>query len=82
MSDRSDRAQRELKETEAAFEAVKSALTVQLLATKISESVLRDKLVLTIQALDQVRGTLLAVAQDGEIERHIESLREAMTTPA
>lgn len=82
MSERSEKARRELSETEAAFDSVRDALTAQLLASKIGESLLRDKLVLTIQALDQVRNILLQVAQDGDIERHIEALQEAMQTPA
>lgn len=82
MSERSDKARREYSETEAAFGSVRDALVIQLLASKIGESLLRDKIVLTIQALDQVRPIVLAVAQDGDIERHIQALNEAMQTPA
>lgn len=78
MSERSEAARREYTETEAAFETVRAGLVNQLLASKIGESLLRDKLVLTIQALDQVRSTVLAFAQDGDIERHIERLNEEM----
>lgn len=82
MSERSEKARREYSETEAAFAGVRAALVAQLLASRVGESLLRDKLVLTIQALDEVRNTLMQVAQDGEIERHIEALQEAMQTPA
>lgn len=82
MSERSEKASREYTETEAAFESVREALVTQLLGSKIGESLLRDKLVLTIQALEQVRTILLQVAQDGVIQRHIEALQEAMQTPA
>lgn len=82
MSERSEKARREFTETEAAFGSVRTALVNQLLSSKIGESLLRDKLVLTIQALDQVRSAILAVAQDGDIERHIEALQEALKTPA
>lgn len=82
MSERSEKARREFSETEAAFASVRDALVNKLLQTTIGESLLRDKIVLTIQTLDQVRQAVLAVAQDGEIERHIEALQEAMKTPA
>lgn len=78
MSERSEKARREYTETEAAFAGVRSGLVAQLLASKVGESLLRDKLVLTIQALDEVRTALLQVAQDGDIERHIERLNEEM----
>lgn len=82
MSERSEKARREYSETEAAFAGVREGLVAQLLETKIGESVMRDKLVLTIQALDLVRNTVLQVAQDGEFEQHIEALQEALTPPA
>jgi hypothetical protein len=82
MSERSEKARREYSETEAAFASVRDALMAQLLASKIGESLLRDKIVLTLQALEQVRSTVLSVAQDGDYERHIEALQEAMQTPA
>lgn len=82
MSERSDKARREFTETEAAFATVRAGLVDRLLSTTIGESVLRDKLVLTIQALDQVRATILASAQDGEFQQHIDALNQAMQTPA
>jgi len=82
MSERSERAKRELTETEAAFAAIRSGLVDQILGSKIGESLLRDKLVLTVQCLDEVRQHLIQAVQDGEIERHIEAVNEAMQTPA
>lgn len=82
MSERSEKARREYSETEAAFAGVRAGLVAQLLASKVGESLLRDKLVLTIQALDAVQNTLLQVVQDGEIDRHVEALKEAMQPPA
>ena len=82
MSERSDKAGREFTETEAAFDGVRDALIARLLDTTIGESLMRDKIVLTIQALGHVRQTVLAVAQDGDIERHVEALQEALKIPA
>ena len=84
MSDleRAFKARSELDETEAAFATVREALIAQLLGTAVGESLMRDKLVLTIQALDQVRQVLLTVASGADIEEHVERLAEAMKQPA
>jgi hypothetical protein len=75
MSDRdlkakAARAGVEYEQTEAAFAKVRADLIDKLLKTAIGESLLRDKLVLTIQALDAVQQELLTVAASGAILDH------------
>lgn len=69
----------ELEQTEAAFERVRQRLIEQLIATKIGESDLRDKLVLTIQALEAVKAELIAVVHSGDIEEYAEEVRAQIT---
>jgi hypothetical protein len=81
MSAKSERARREYEETQEAFAAVRQALVDRVLATAIGESLLRDKLVLTVQALDEVQTVLLGVAQTGDLEEYAAQLRK-LTEPA
>lgn len=69
----------ELEQTEAAFERVRQRLIEQLIATKIGESDLRDKIVLTIQALEAVKAELIAVVHSGDIEEYAEEVRAQIT---
>ncbi len=67
-------AAREWPETERAFDAVRKELIDRLLETEPEESLLRDKLVLSIQAMDRVRAVIMGTLQDGQIQKHIEAL--------
>lgn len=72
----------ELQLTEAAFDGIREGLINKLLTTTIAESLLRDKLVMTIQALDLVRENLMKIVQDGNnakaIAAHVEQLTQAL----
>jgi hypothetical protein len=82
MSRESVQAAREYEETAKAFAYVRESMISRLLASGVGESLLRDKLVLTVQALDEVQGVLLGMAQSGDVEAHADALRALFQDPA
>lgn len=67
------KARSEFERTEAAFGRVRAKLIEQVIGTAVGESALRDKLVLTIQALEGVQKELLAEAALADV---IDAARE------
>ncbi len=65
---RAGQARTELRETHAAFDAVRAAMVAQLLGSPLTASVEREKLYLGVQALDAVRKALQHVVDGGAIE--------------
>lgn len=63
-------AERELKETEAAFERVKDAILAELAQTPITQPEKVLKLHMAAQNLAAVRQALMLVVQDGQVAAH------------
>jgi hypothetical protein len=61
------RAERELIETEEAYDRLRAKLVEKLVSTSIDQQALREKLYFAIQAADSVRKALMDVVQNGQI---------------
>ena len=74
---RAERAKRELRETEIAFNEVRSVLVTKLLSSGLDESDKRERLYLAVQVLDAVRSAMRDVMAGGEIEAKAAELAES-----
>ena len=75
MSGNPGRAKAELAETEAAWNTVRQGLIDAAIATPIGDALAREKLILAVQCLDEVRKVVQGVVDTGELERVAEEIR-------
>ena len=73
---RASTAKLELRETEAAFDAVRGAMIDALIATSPTEDRTREALYLGVQSLDAVRKALRQVIDAGALDEAAAALRE------
>lgn len=78
---RANRASIELPQTEIAFAELRDAIVEKWAATSVDHVATREKLFLSIQALDAVRKALMRSAADGVMLRHAEETA-ALLAPA
>jgi methylaspartate ammonia-lyase len=74
---RAARARAELRETEAAFEAMRANAVEAWLASRDGETGYREALYRAVKTIDTVRDHLLALVQDGEVAAFAERVRMA-----
>lgn len=77
---RGQRAEREFKEVEAAFDAVRAACVARVFETPTSASDQREQLYMAVQSLDAVRKAMRMVIDNGQIEQAAKEAAEALAT--
>lgn len=66
---RGQQAERELKEVEAAFDAVKAACAARLFETPTAARDQREQLYMAVQSIDAVRKAMRMVIDNGKLEQ-------------
>lgn len=74
-------AKSELRQTEAAFDAMKAAAMSAWLATADSETAFREQLYRAVQAIEAVRGHLHQIVATGEIEEAAQAFAKSLNQP-
>jgi len=64
-------AARELEQTEAAFAAVRQGLLEKAAATPITDALMREKLILSVQVLEAVKQAVQSVIDTGKVAEAI-----------
>jgi hypothetical protein len=72
------RTRAEFERTQDAFDKVRAKLSDKLLSSAVGESLLREKLYFTVQALDAVRAHMVEAMATGDIEEHVENYLKSL----
>lgn len=74
-------ARSELRQTEAAFEAMKSAAVKAWMQTRDGEAAHREQLYRAVQVIDTVRQHLIQVVANGDLEEAAQAFAKGLTQP-
>lgn len=73
---RAIKAQRELEETNTAFETMRESAVKALLTSKPSEAEFREELYRTVQTIDTVRDYLMRIVDGAKVADYADTLRK------